>query len=548
MPSASADASGDRLTTRSTPRAARRARRAAGALVVGSLALSLAGCFGSSSPSSNLPGADPASVVPTSALAYAQAVIRPTGSLARDINAASERLLGIANPGAQLDALIDKSAPGGLSYEKNIRPWLGARAGVALLSIGSGAHTEAVLVLDQTNDAKARAALSTRVLFQTNGKPDATTPGSYRGVSYIDDQTSHAVAGVVGQFVVIANNSAAFDATVDVEKGASSLASAGSYQQSLGQALTGSAGTAYADLGRLVALIPASGVLSSALSVVKSLVGNETLYGSARFDANGALLDLGSLDAPKSSSSSPSATETNPLGSLPADSWVAIGAANVGPSLLKGLASLEKLAGGGTVNLSQSLAEIQLATGINVQADLGSITTAGFFVDGPSTASPQAALELGLADPSRASTILGQIYKLATLITSTTHGVSVGSLSVGSSSSFTLSISGFPYKLVIAAASGKIIVALGQSSLSAALANAPTLAGSAGFKSSAALLGSGIQPVAYVDLARFATLVQSVSPSTPSAVDGYLKRLGSVAIGAGKIGGSEHVRVAVTGS
>jgi hypothetical protein len=278
------------------------------------------------------------------------------------------------------------------------------------------------------------------------------------------------------------------------------------------------------------------------------LVGNEILYGSARFDASGALLDLGSLDAPKSSSSSPSTPETNPIGSLPADSWVAIGATNVGPSLLKGLASVEKLAGGGTVNLSQSLAEIQLATGINIQADLGSITTAGFFVDGASTASPQAALELGLTDPSRASTILGQIYKLATLITSTTRSVSVGSLTAGSPSSFTLSISGFPDKLVIAAASGKIIVALGQSSLSAAVANGPTLAGSAGFKGSGALLGSGIQPVAYVDLARFATLVQGVSPSTPNAVDGYLKRLGSVAIGAGKISGSEHVRVAVRGS
>jgi hypothetical protein len=547
MPSASADASGDRWTTRSTPRAPRRGRRAAGALVVGALALSLAGCFGSSSSNSSLPGADPASVVPSSALAYAQAVIRPTGKLARDINAASERLLGIANPGAQLDGLIDKSAQGGVSYEKSIRPWLGARAGVALLSVGSG-HAEAVVVLDQTDDAKARAALSTHVLFQTNGKPDTTTTGSYRGVSYVDDQTAQSVTGVVGQFVVIANNSAAFDATVDVEKGASSLASAGNYQDSLGQTLSDSAGTAYAALGRLVALIPASGVASSALSLVKGLVGNEILYGSARFDASGALLDLGSLDAPKSSSSSPSTPETNPIGSLPADSWVAIGATNVGPSLLKGLASVEKLAGGGTVNLSQSLAEIQLATGINIQADLGSITTAGFFVDGASTASPQAALELGLTDPSRASTILGQIYKLATLITSTTRSVSVGSLTAGSPSSFTLSISGFPDKLVIAAASGKIIVALGQSSLSAAVANGPTLAGSAGFKGSGALLGSGIQPVAYVDLARFATLVQGVSPSTPNAVDGYLKRLGSVAIGAGKISGSEHVRVAVRGS
>ena len=58
----------------------------------------------------------------------------------------------------------------------------------------------------------------------------------------------------------------------------------------------------------------------------------------------------------------------------------------------------------------------------------------------------------------------------------------------------------------------------------------------------------GLKTLETLDLAQFATLVQGLSPSTPNTVDGYLKRLGSVTIGAGKIGGSEHVRVAVTGN
>ena len=527
-------------------------RRAAGALGALALTLTLAGCFGSGS-SSSLPGSDPASILPASTLAYAQAVLRPTGTLAGDINAASKRLLGIANPGQQLDALIDKSAPAGASYEKDIRPWLGPRAGIALLRAGNGG-TEYAVVLDAQDTAKAQAAVANKAFFANKGSaPDSTTRASYRGVSYTDDQTSKMVVGVVGQFVVATNSAAAFDATVDVEKGASSLASVGSYQQALGDDLGNAAGSVYVPVRKLVDLFSSSvsaGTERSLFSAVDGMIGNDVLYGSARFDASGALLDLGTLNAPSgASSSSPSSpAETNPIGSLPADSWIAVGATKIGPVLLKELGSLAKLGGSTAGSLNQSLSEIQLATGVDVRGDLSSITTAGFFVSGTSSSSVNAALVLGLQDAAKAQPIVGQLYKLATLLQSSVKGMSVSSLSQGSTSSFTLTIPGLSQPIVIAAAGGHIVVALGQSSLSAATNGTATLADSAGYKSASALLGSGIQPIAYVNLAQIGSLAQSTGTSTSTAPITELERLGSVAIGTGKIAGSEHVRVAIPGS
>jgi hypothetical protein len=528
-------------------RPGRHSSRAVAALAAACLTLTLAGCFGSSSSGPSLPGADPASIMPASTLLYLQAVIRPSGSLASGIDAASRRLLGIADPGPALQALLDKTARSGVSYAKDIRPWLGARAAFAVLASGGG-HAQYVVVLDQIDTAKAQTALSSNALLQTSGSPDKTTRGSYRGVGYADDQSAHAIFGLVGQFVVIANDSAAFDATVDVDKGASSLASVGSYQQSLAGALPGSAGTAYASAGRLFNLIPSSGTSAAVLSLFKSFIGHEILYGSARLSSSGALLDLGALNAPQPSSGSATASgpQTNPIGTLPAGSLLAIGATHVGPALLQGIGELGKLGGGTAGNLSQSLGELQLATGVNLQSDLSSITTAAFFVEGTSVPSLHAALLLGLSDPSRATTILGQLHTLMALIASTQHGVAIGSLTTGSTSSFTISIPGLSYKLVVAAAGGRIVIALDQSSLSAALDGGPTLASSSAFKSASELLGDGIKPSIYVDLGGLATLAKSTG--SKSSVLGYVQRLGSLAVGTGKIGGAEHVRVALTGS
>jgi hypothetical protein len=513
--------------------------RAAGGLACAVLALALAGCFGSGSSSSTMPGADPASILPASTLAYVQAVVRPTGTLASDIDAASARLLGIADPGQRLDALIDRSAAKGVTYEKDIRPWLGARVAIALLSAGKGG-TDYVVVLDQDDPAKAQAAIANKALWQSSG---STTTGSYRGVSYTEDETKQ-IAGVVGQYVVVANDAAAFDATVDVQKGANSLASATDYQQALGDQLSDAAGSAYVPLRKLVDVLSAS--LSSStertvLSAVDGMIGNGILDGSVRLDASGALLDLGTRGTPSSaaSASSTSSPQTNPIGSLPADSLLAIGATHVGSALLSAIE--------GIGSLSSSLSEIQLATGIDIRGDLDSITTAGFFLSGASTASLQAALVLGLDDPAKAPTLLGQLYKLVTLVESVVKGVSVGSFSQGTTSSFTVTIKGLTQPIVIAAAGGRIVVALGQSSLAAATSSGTTLSAAGAFKRASALLGSGVQPDTYVNLSAIGAIASGAGTGASSSLIAELQRLGAIVVGTGKVGGSERLRIAIPG-
>ena len=125
----------------------------------------------------------------------------------------------------------------GVSYETDVRPWLGARTAFALLS-DSGGHGRIRRRPDQTNTRRPAPPSTNTALRPTRRPRDTITSGSYKGVTYADDMTSSAVAGVVGQFVVLANDTAAFDATVDVQQGGNSLAAVGSYQRSSRAALT----------------------------------------------------------------------------------------------------------------------------------------------------------------------------------------------------------------------------------------------------------------------------------------------------------------------
>ncbi|MGD0980648.1 MAG: DUF3352 domain-containing protein, partial [Solirubrobacteraceae bacterium] len=324
-----------------------RARRRCG-LVFACCAVAgtLAACGGSSSASnSSAQGADPASAVPASALAYLQADVRPSGSLAQSIDAASKRLLGISDPGPKLDALIDRSMASGASYETDIRPWLGHQAAVAVLAGTTTAHAEYAVIVDQTDSAKAKAAIKNPALFSSGaGSADTLAQASYRGVSYTEDVTSKMDVGVVGDYVVVANDAASFDAIVDTEKGAASLAASSGYKQALTGELSGADGVAYLPLLRLIdALVPAttseSPTAAAILQQLRTRYANAILSGSARFDANGAALDFAESGAGTSSSNG----ETNPIATLPDGSWLAIGLTNVGPSLGKIFTELGQL-------------------------------------------------------------------------------------------------------------------------------------------------------------------------------------------------------------
>jgi hypothetical protein len=483
--------------------------------------------------------------------------VRPSGSLAHGIDAASKRLLGVSDPGPKLDALIDKSIGSGASYEADVRPWLGQQAAVAVLPGTTTAHAEYAIVVDQTNTAKATAATKNPALFRSSGgTADTLASASYRGVSYTEDVTAKMDTGVVGDYVVVANDAAAFDAIVDTDKGSPSLAASGGYKQAVSAELTGADGVAYVPLLRLIdALIPATSTESPTaagiLQQLRTRYAKAILSGSARFDSNGAAIDF--ADSAASSSSSSSSGETNPIGTLPDGSWLAIGFTNVGPSLGKVFTELGQLGStGGLGNFTSSLGEIQQVTGVNVEGDLASITTAGFFAKGSNLGTLEAALVLGVKDPSKAPTIVSQLGRLASLIATSDHAFTVGALSQANiQSGFTIQVPNLPFTFDVAAGGGRIVVALGTTSLNDALASSGRLSASSSYSAAASLLGSGIQPDLIVDLPGIAALLRNLNVAgSPSAakVLPYLQRLGTIALGSGTTGGQQHLRIVIGGS
>jgi hypothetical protein len=541
--------------------ALRTPRRRRGVLVLACCALAavLSACGSSSSSSSNVSsqGADPASAVPASALAYIQADVRPGGSLAQSIDAASKRLLGISDPGSKLVAMIDKSMASGSSYETDVSPWLGQQAAVAVLAGTTRAKAEFAVVLDQTDTAKARAATKNSVLFGSRSGPsDTLAHASYRGVSYTEDLTAPIDVGVVGDYVVLASDAAAFDAIVDTYRGAASLAASSGFKQAVSAELAGADGVAYVPLFRLLdALIPAAGTQSSTaaqiLQELRTRFANAILSGSARFDSSGAAIDLAVSGAGSSGSSS--SGEANPIGTLPGGSWLAVGLTNVGPSLGKLFTELGQLGSSGSSgSFTSSLREIQQVTGVNIEGDLQSITTAGLFAKGSNFGTLEAALVLSLKDPSRAPMIVSQLDRLAALISTSDHAFSVGPLSqTNIQSGFTIQVPNVPFTFDVAAGGGRVVVALGTTSLNDALASSGRLSATSGYSTATADLGSGIQPDAIIDLPAIVALLKNLgaaSGATASKALPYLERLGTVALGSGTAGGERHVRIVVSGS
>src|SRR4051812_36410948 len=96
------------------------------------VAVALAGCRGAGGGASG-GGADPADVMPKEAAFYVEAAVRPDGDQEEQLTALLRKVMRTDDPGAKIRQLIDKSIAEeqpGVTYEKDIEPWLGDRVGI----------------------------------------------------------------------------------------------------------------------------------------------------------------------------------------------------------------------------------------------------------------------------------------------------------------------------------------------------------------------------------------------------------------------------------
>ena len=507
----------------------RSAPRVAGLLACAAIASPLAGCGGSKSPGK---GSDPATAVPASAPVYVGAIVRPTGTLQANAQAAGKTLTRQPDPYLRLLSALQTPGSPPLDFKRDLAPWLGAQAGVFLGASGAGANLGALLalvqqgilsgsaqpafpfapsgsggapagegafVLESTNAGAARSFLSTQASHA------GAHPNSYRGVSYEVTGTGLAF-GLVGRFAVIGSESA-LRGVIDTNAGGPSLARSTGYSRLAAVAPSEALAHAYASGAPAAGSAGASRAGSTA-SLLALLTGAHPTNISLLPSASALTLDADTLSSGAAGGLlAPQGEAARAVGELPGESYLALGFAGTGltqdTQALRSLFSLgahPEATPGISVKglLAATLAPVALLTEGSAQSKREFESWMGpgaLFASGSGLIDLKAGVVISSNNPAASRAAVG---KLASRLRAT--GVAVSPASIpGTDAAVSTQLSGLPIPLVIANgrdAKGetKLVIGLGEASITAALTPSSTLSSSSAYGDSAAALGEGIQP------------------------------------------------------
>lgn len=191
-----------------------------------SLGLALSAC-GDEEGSEELGG--PASVVPESAPIYVEVTVNPEGEQQEDLEALLEELgslplLGsVQDPGDLIIDQIDSSAAAAgvdFSFEDDVQPWLGEKAGLAVLSDSDEDSEDQFIAAVETTDEEATKDALDRILASDSVENEEA---EYEGVTYFTSPTDNYAIGVFDDHLVL-TTADDFEAAVDASASGESLA------------------------------------------------------------------------------------------------------------------------------------------------------------------------------------------------------------------------------------------------------------------------------------------------------------------------------------
>ncbi|HWC09118.1 MAG TPA: DUF3352 domain-containing protein, partial [Solirubrobacterales bacterium] len=211
------------------------------ALATAAAALIVAGCGGDDSS-----GSDPAAVAPADSPVFIDVAVRPEGDLQTNLEALAKSLAGIDDLGGFVIEQLEESAAGDgeeFDFEKEGEPWLGEKAGISLQEY-DGEDFQGFVVAVATTDTGAAQEF-------VDGKADevAEEP-SYEGTDFKVEEDGEAV-GIVGDFLVFAEDEASFKAAVDASN-EESLADQDAYTSAVDAAPAESLANVFVDVGGLI--------------------------------------------------------------------------------------------------------------------------------------------------------------------------------------------------------------------------------------------------------------------------------------------------------
>lgn len=512
-------------------------------------AVPIAGC-GSSSSSSNSSGGssgtDPAALLPASAPLYVEAQVRPTGELAANAKTVAGKILRTSDPGGKIVGLIDDAGKDeGASYEKDVEPWLGQRAGIAITGLGTGGDVDLVGAIASKDDDAAKAFLKKYAKGATR---------KYRDVEYSYKSGDDTAAAVVDHAVLVGTERA-FKSAIDSRSGAS-LESAGAFKKARATVGTDGLGFAYADPSRFfdLALGAAGGALkgsdAQSLQAFKGILTGSGLQSVAakldvasnalRVDAAAIGLKAGKGVGGDTGDSAAAAA------SVPAGAWLSAGLGDVGATFQQTLTTLGSAGATGGIDPATLLSQLKNQLGIDVQKDLLSwMGNAGLFVKGTSLSDLGAALVVTSKDPSASKAAIPKLKKLLSGLNVKTSPLS--GPGTGGADGFSIDVGGpVGGGIQVAAKDDTFVIAYGASALKDALDGGDTLGDSEPFKTAAGLL-EGTKPSLFLDTPQVVKLIGSLAGSDEDFAKAKptLDAFGPAAAGASRDGDVWRLKAAV---
>jgi hypothetical protein len=493
-----------------------------------------AGCGGSGGDSSDV-DVGPAAAAPANAALYMDGTVKPTGQAQADAKAALTKVLNTPDPGGKIVSLIEKSSKDDghpISYQQDVAPWLGEKAGAFFTDLTDNAQKGAAVV--ETTDPNAALAFARKASGATATSP---APQTYNGATYqTDPSSSDTVFGTVGNFLV-AGDLDGFKAAVDAEAG-DSLGDDSEFKDSLDQLPSDRLGTFYTIPKTLIDALGPQIDQQSRAAIEKSASESLDKPVSGALTASANSFDLqfiggnNGVDTPESAL----------VGDVPGQSWLALGLGDLGDTAKR---ALEQLKDSGIPNFEQGLAQVEQATGASVDQLTNSLGDAVVYVQGTSEKTLTGALVIQTKDPGLTGRLLSQLQTLVQL--GSQGGVKPLQLGGGGTGFQIFDPTQAPQPIEFAQQGDKFVIGYGANSAVQSLAPAQKLSDSPTFSAARGQV-SDLGTDFFLDLpAVFRLAESSGAKSDPGYVQAkpYLDALSYLVTGSGAKGDQAELKAIV---
>ena len=461
-----------------------------------------------------------ASLAPAGSLIYGEATLEPEGDQKAAIDSLIEKFPGQGSAGDRIRNLMEKAfaeSDSGLSYKKDVEPWLGEEAAFFLSRIEAGGDSgDGGLMVATEDEDKAQAALDKAI----DGKR-----AEYKDTEYFTEDGG--AAGVVDGWVVIATMRA-FKAAVDVADDGRSLEDNEDFQKTLEDASEDRLGYFYINTPAFVKTLersPAGAQLGQFRDFFK-----EPLVATMNADESGVRFES---TVPKSLAAGfPVVAEGADLaGELPGDSWLAMAQPKLG-EMLDRYVDLFGAQLGGRDNVEQ---QFESTTGLDLQEDVLSwMGDWALFVRGTSVSELGGALIVETSDEQKSARVIDTIARFARQ--SADADEQVGPLSLpGGGEGVTLRTPDVPQPIHLFQQDGRVVLVYGDAAAADAISPGQSLADTAEFAQAEDALGGDYNVSFYLAAEPILALVDSTGAGASAEwakAKPYLEPLGALVGGA----------------